>query len=54
MAVVLQANPGMSGSVTDVSDPASVDALFVDVSRTLGGVDVLVNVVGIKRPAGAH
>jgi NAD(P)-dependent dehydrogenase (short-subunit alcohol dehydrogenase family) len=52
VAVVLKANPGLSGSVTDVSDPASVDALFVDVNRTLGGVDVLVNIVGISGPRG--
>lgn len=52
VAVVLKANPNLSGSVTDVSDLASVDALFLDVDRELGGVDVLVNVVGISGPRG--
>lgn len=52
VAAVLEASPGLSGSVTDVSDPASVDVLFADADRSLGGVDVLVNVVGIGGPRG--
>lgn len=40
----------ITGSVTDVSDPASVDRLLVDVQDRLGGLDVLVNNAGISGP----
>ncbi len=36
--------------VADVSDTAAVDHLFKEVSRRLGGLDVLVNNVGIAGP----
>ncbi len=42
--------PGVSASVCDVSDRAQVEALFKDVRRELGGLDVLVNNAGIAGP----
>jgi NAD(P)-dependent dehydrogenase (short-subunit alcohol dehydrogenase family) len=47
---VTAANENITGSVTDVSDPAAVDALFADVRRELGGLDVLINNAGISGP----
>ena len=41
---------GCSASLTDVSDPDAVDALFEDALATLGGLDVLVNNAGIAGP----
>ncbi|WP_153503534.1 SDR family oxidoreductase [Cumulibacter manganitolerans] len=41
---------GVTGSVTDVADAGSVDALFADLRRELGGLDVLVNNAGIAGP----
>ncbi len=41
---------GVTGSVTDVSDPVAVDQLFHDVRDNLGGLDVLVNNAGIAGP----
>jgi len=32
---------------SDVSDPSSVDAMFAEVKRSLGGLDVLVNTAGL-------
>lgn len=43
-------HPHLTGSVTDVSDAGSVDALFGDIERELGGLDVLVNMAGISGP----
>ncbi len=40
----------ITGSVADVSDPASVGRLFHDVQARLGGLDVLVNNAGISGP----
>ncbi|WP_167043189.1 SDR family oxidoreductase [Salinibacterium sp. ZJ454] len=40
----------VTGSITNVSDPASVAALFEDVQRELGGLDVLINNAGIAGP----
>jgi NAD(P)-dependent dehydrogenase (short-subunit alcohol dehydrogenase family) len=40
----------ITGSVTNVSDPESVAALFADISRELGGLDVLINNAGIAGP----
>lgn len=47
---VTSANENITGSVTDVSDPAAVDALFADVRRELAGLDVLINNAGISGP----
>ncbi len=41
---------GVTGSVTDVSDPEDVEQLFADVRTHLGGLDVLVNNAGIAGP----
>ncbi|HWW57794.1 MAG TPA: SDR family oxidoreductase [Sphingopyxis sp.] len=50
VAATLAANPGMSGSATDVGIRAEVDALFDDVRANLGNLSVLVNVVGMAGP----
>jgi NAD(P)-dependent dehydrogenase (short-subunit alcohol dehydrogenase family) len=43
-------NISVSGSVTDVSKPESLDRLFDDIRKGLGGLDVLVNNAGIAGP----
>lgn len=43
-------HPAISGSVTDVSSAEAVDALFEDLRRELGGLDVLVNMAGVSGP----
>ena len=43
-------HPKLSSSLTDTSDPERVSALFDDVDRALGGLDVLINNVGIAGP----
>ena len=49
--VVVDANPATNPDfVADVADTAAVEALFGDVGRQLGGLDVLVNNVGIAGP----
>jgi NAD(P)-dependent dehydrogenase (short-subunit alcohol dehydrogenase family) len=40
----------LTGSITDVSKPESVTALFEDIKRELGGLDVLINGAGIAGP----
>ncbi len=45
-------SPGISTSVTDVSQPDDVAALQKDVAARLGGLDVLVNNAGIPGPVG--
>lgn len=42
--------PGVQGMHCDVADEAQVDALFGEVERRLGGLDVLVNNAGIAGP----
>lgn len=42
--------PGVSQSCTDVSDAAQVDAMFAELSRRWGVLDVLVNNAGIAGP----
>jgi len=42
--------PGLTGIPCDVADPAQIDALFATLATTLGGLDVLVNNVGIGGP----
>ena len=41
---------GVHASVADVAKPAAVKALFADIRKTFGGLDVLVNNVGIAGP----
>ncbi len=43
-------HPDIECSACDVADEAGVDALFEQVMRTLGGLDVLVNNAGIAGP----
>ncbi len=40
----------LTGSCTDTSKPDQVEALFKDVDQKLGGLDVLINNVGIAGP----
>lgn len=44
---IVQQNPGITGSVGDVSKGADLDLLFNEVQAQLGGLDVLVNNAGI-------
>ncbi len=46
----LQANPGSTATLADVSDVPSVDKLFDDVRQRYGRLDVLVNNAGIAGP----
>src|SRR5579872_6707723 len=43
-------NPGITASVTDVSDDDAVGALFDDAVRAMGGLDILVNNAGVSGP----
>ena len=47
----LPASPGSFAVPTDVSDPASVEALFAEVVRDAGRVDLLVNNAGTFGPS---
>jgi NAD(P)-dependent dehydrogenase (short-subunit alcohol dehydrogenase family) len=52
--LVVDIDPATSPDVVaDVADTAAVDHLFTEVSRQLGGLDVLVNNVGVAGPT-AH
>jgi NAD(P)-dependent dehydrogenase (short-subunit alcohol dehydrogenase family) len=52
--LVVDADPSTSPDVVaDVADTGAVDDLFAEVSRRLGGLDVLVNNVGIAGPTAA-
>lgn len=44
--------PGLHTTIADVSDEASVAALFQQVGARLGGLDVLINNAGIAGPTG--
>ncbi len=44
--------PGLGATLADASDPAQVDRLFEEAAAALGGLDVLVNNVGIAGPTG--
>ena len=52
MAAFAAARPGITASVCDVADVAQVERLFADVTRVLGGHDVLVNNAGVAGPTG--
>jgi NAD(P)-dependent dehydrogenase (short-subunit alcohol dehydrogenase family) len=45
-------NPGIGTTVADVSDEKSVDHLFGEAGKFLGGLDILVNNAGIAGPTG--
>jgi len=45
-------SPGITASMADASVATDVDLVFDDVNGTLGGLDVLVNNVGIPGPTG--
>ena len=44
--------PGLGATLADCADPAQVDQLFDEAVAGLGGLDVLVNNVGIAGPTG--
>ncbi len=50
LAVLRSDFPGVTASVTDVSDPAQVDILFAEATASLGGLDVMINNAGIAGP----
>jgi NAD(P)-dependent dehydrogenase (short-subunit alcohol dehydrogenase family) len=50
VAAAVASHENITGSVTDVSRPEAIEALFHDVSAELGGLDVLVNMAGIGGP----
>ncbi|MFM8988267.1 MAG: SDR family NAD(P)-dependent oxidoreductase, partial [Alphaproteobacteria bacterium] len=50
LSAFLAENPGSSGILADVADPAQVDHLFDAVAASLGGLDILVNNAGIAGP----
>lgn len=52
LARLARTRPKISTSVADVAAEADVEALFADVKRELGGLDVLVNNAGIAGPTG--
>jgi NAD(P)-dependent dehydrogenase (short-subunit alcohol dehydrogenase family) len=52
VGLVLSERPDLYGMVGDVSDEASVEALFSAAEAAVGEVEVLVNVVGISGPRG--
>lgn len=49
----LQANPGLTASLCDVSDRAQVDALFESFSTDHNKLDILINNAGIAGPTAA-
>ena len=49
---IVASTPGITGSMADASVAADVDLVFDDVQGALGGLDVLVNSVGIVGPTG--
>ena len=49
-AVTASAAPSVTGTVCDITDTTAVAAMFEDLTRELGGLDVLVNNAGIAGP----
>lgn len=49
----LRERPAMTSTLTDVADPAQVQALFEAADASLGGLDVLINNAGIAGPTAA-
>lgn len=52
LEATLAANPGLTGTLCDVGDEASVEAMFEAALGRLGHIDVLVNTVGVSGPRG--
>lgn len=52
IAVALRDIPGLSATCGDASEPGHVDRTVADVAAAFGGLDVLVNNVGIAGPTG--
>jgi len=52
LADTLAATPGMSATHADASDPHDADRVSADIISHLGGLDVLINNVGIAGPTG--
>ncbi len=52
LAELAAARPEITATVCDVSDVAQVERLFKDVTRALGGLDVLINNAGVAGPTG--
>ena len=48
----ISSSAGFSSSITDCADPETVDHMFGDLESSLGGLDVLVDNVGISGPTG--
>jgi NAD(P)-dependent dehydrogenase (short-subunit alcohol dehydrogenase family) len=46
----LQANPGASATLADVSDDAQLEQVFADLLERHGGLDVLINNAGVSGP----
>ena len=49
-AVTASAAPSVTGTVCDITDTTTVAAMFEDLTRELGGLDVLINNAGIAGP----
>ncbi len=50
VATMASSSPGILGEICDIGDDAAVDRLFTTVVARFGGLDVLVNNVGIAGP----
>ena len=50
LAAVIASDALITGTVCDITDPRSVAAMFADLARDIGGLDVLVNNAGIAGP----